>query len=115
MGSPSNWCYECKKIGEAKTGKFQCSQQFGKCLYPVPDLTLEEKVVLELLRICRHQFQRVGQMSYERRTGIPFSAVEDAARSFGVRLNPKRIRLFLSCVDALVSDDITSIKEANPK
>jgi hypothetical protein len=100
---------------ESKTGKFQCSQAFGQCLYPVPELTLEQKLVLELLRICRHQFNRVGTFSSERRIGIPFSAVKDAAQFFGVRLNPKRLKLFLSCVDALVSDDIVAIREANPK
>lgn len=115
MGAPAIWCHECKKQGNAKTGKFQCSQAFGKCLYPVPELTLEQKLILELIRLCRHQWNRVGTFSHERRVGIPFSAVKDAAELFGVRLSPKRLKLILSCVDAIVSDDINTINESNSK
>lgn len=97
------------------TGEYFCSQPNNECLYPVPALGLDERIVFKWFQECQSQWNSVGTMSYERRTGIPFSDAKIAAETLGVRFNTQRLRQFLSCVNAIVSDDIQSIKIASKK
>jgi hypothetical protein len=98
-------------MGKARTGNFLCSQASGECLYPVPKLNLESRIVIELLKTLRNQFNHVGTFSGEYRTGIPFSDVKIAAEFIGVRLNRKRINILQACVTAIKNDDITALNE----
>jgi hypothetical protein len=114
-GQPASWCRECRKRGKATTGKFQCSQESGICLYPVPKLSLEDQLILQLMNILDDQWRRVGTFSYDRRTGIPFSDVAVAAQLIGLKLNARRLKKIKACVRAIVNDDIQAINESQPQ
>jgi hypothetical protein len=67
---------------------------------------------MQLIRVCNNQWTRVAGMSSERRTGIPFTDVKTAAQLIGLKLSPKRFRLFTKAVEIIVNEEIRELNDA---